>query len=173
MAFIEVWRQTLVEIAKVVDLEADHFPVKDTPKRRLRQVDFMFEGNEIRGLEQNPQTKSRRAEMARWQESDAVPWRGSLGRKCGRWEGGVLRRAGWNESLRTSHCRFPRVLRLRFELPFSWRVGARELSLVGGFVLVFTRPQHGGDLRKVNRKLTWKGIEARGFSGLFRNPHVY
>ncbi len=62
---IEVWRQTLVENAKVVDLGADRFPVKDTPKRRLRQVDFMFEGNEIRGLEQNPQTKSRWAEMAR------------------------------------------------------------------------------------------------------------
>ena len=49
----------------MVDLGADRFPVKDTPKRRLRQVDFMFVGNEIRGLEQNPQTKSRWAEMAR------------------------------------------------------------------------------------------------------------
>ena len=28
-------------------------------------MDFIFEGNEIRGLEQNPQTKSRWAEMAR------------------------------------------------------------------------------------------------------------
>ena len=36
-----------------------------TPKRGLRQVDFTFEGNEIRGLEQNPQTKSRWAQMAR------------------------------------------------------------------------------------------------------------
>src|SRR5438445_12907325 len=76
-------------------------------------------------------------------------------------------------NLPLSHCRFPRVLRLRFELPFSWRVGARELSFVGGLLLVFTRPRHGGDQRKVNRKLTWKGIKARGFSGLFRNPHIY
>jgi hypothetical protein len=29
------------------------------PKRGLRQVDFIFGGNEIRGLEQNPETKSR------------------------------------------------------------------------------------------------------------------
>lgn len=29
------------------------------------QVDFTFDGNEIRGLEQNPQTKSRWAQMAR------------------------------------------------------------------------------------------------------------
>jgi hypothetical protein len=31
----------------------------------LRQVDFVFDGNEIRGLEQNPDTKSRWAQMAR------------------------------------------------------------------------------------------------------------
>jgi hypothetical protein len=64
-ALIEVWRQTLVENAKVVELGADRFPVKDTPKRGLRQVDFVFEGDEIRGLEQNPQTKSRWAQLAR------------------------------------------------------------------------------------------------------------
>ena len=40
-------------------------PVRRTPKRRLWQVDFVFEGNGIRGLEQNPQTKSRWAQMAR------------------------------------------------------------------------------------------------------------
>lgn len=64
-ALIEVWRQSLVENAKTVVLEAELFPVKRTPKRGLRQVDFIFEGNEIRGLEQNPQTKSRWAQMAR------------------------------------------------------------------------------------------------------------
>jgi hypothetical protein len=34
------------------------------PKRGLRQVDFVFDGNEIRGLEQNPETKSRWAQLA-------------------------------------------------------------------------------------------------------------
>jgi hypothetical protein len=62
---IEVWRQALVENAKVVVLGAERFPVRLTPKHRLRQVDFVFDGNEIRGLEQNPETKSRWAQMAR------------------------------------------------------------------------------------------------------------
>jgi hypothetical protein len=64
-AVIDVWRQALVENAKTVKLGPEHFPVRTTPKRALRQVDFVFEGNEIRGLEQNPQTKSRWAQMAR------------------------------------------------------------------------------------------------------------
>ena len=62
---VEVWRQTLAENAKAVELGAERYPVRRTPKRGLRQVDFLFEGNEIRGLEQNPQTKSRWAQMAR------------------------------------------------------------------------------------------------------------
>lgn len=62
---IEVWQQTLLVNAKTVELGAEAFPVRRTPNRGLRQVDFTFEGNEIRGLEQNPQTKSRWAQMAR------------------------------------------------------------------------------------------------------------
>ena len=62
---IEVWRQTLVENVKIVELGSERYPVRNTPKRGLRQVDFIFDGNEIRGLEQNPQTKSRWAQMAR------------------------------------------------------------------------------------------------------------
>jgi len=62
---VEVWRQALVENAKVVQLGEERYPVRSTPNRGLRQVDFVFEGEEIRGLEQNPQTKSRWAEMAR------------------------------------------------------------------------------------------------------------
>ena len=62
---IEVWRQALVENAKVVVLGTERYPVRQTPKRGLRQVDFVFDGNEIRGLEQNPETKSRWAQLAR------------------------------------------------------------------------------------------------------------
>jgi hypothetical protein len=64
-SLIEVWRQALVEKAKTVELGSERYPVRTTPKRGLRQVDFVFEGKEIRGLEQNPQTKSRWAQMAR------------------------------------------------------------------------------------------------------------
>jgi hypothetical protein len=64
-SLIDVWRQALVENVKTVVLGAELFPVRRTPKRGLRQVDFTFAGNGIRGLEQNPETKSRWAQMAR------------------------------------------------------------------------------------------------------------
>ena len=62
---IEVWRQTLVENAPAVVLGGERFTVRRTPKRGLREVDFVFEREEFRGLEQNPQTQSRWAQMAR------------------------------------------------------------------------------------------------------------
>ena len=62
---VEVWRQALVDDAKTVLLGSERYPVRSTPKRGLRQVDFVFDGNEIRGLEQNPDTKSCWAQMAR------------------------------------------------------------------------------------------------------------
>jgi hypothetical protein len=64
-ALIEVWRQALVENADVVVLGTERYPIRLTPKLHLREVDFVFEGNTIRGLEQNPATKSRWAQMAR------------------------------------------------------------------------------------------------------------
>src|ERR1700732_380255 len=64
-ALTEVWRQVLVENAHMVEQGTERYPVRLTTKRRLRQVDFVFEGNKIRGLEQNPETKSRWAQMAR------------------------------------------------------------------------------------------------------------
>lgn len=64
-ALIEVWRQALVENVKTVELGTERFAVWQTPKRGMRQVDFVFDGRDIRGLEQNPQTKSRWAQMAR------------------------------------------------------------------------------------------------------------
>jgi hypothetical protein len=64
-ALIEVWRQGLVENSTFVELGSARYPVRSTPKRGLRQVDFVFEAKEIRGLEQNPQTKSRWEQLAR------------------------------------------------------------------------------------------------------------
>jgi hypothetical protein len=62
---IEVWRQALVEDAKFVFLGAERYAVKGTPKRGLRQVDFAIDSQALRGLEQNPETKSRWAQLAR------------------------------------------------------------------------------------------------------------
>ncbi len=64
-ALVAVWRQALAENANLVELEGRRFPVRRTQRRRLRQVDFEFGGEAIRGIEQNPETKSRWAEMAR------------------------------------------------------------------------------------------------------------
>jgi len=64
-AALSVWRQSLVEMARVVNLEGDEFPVRSTAKQKLKQVDFRFDGRDFRALEQNPNTKSRRAAMAR------------------------------------------------------------------------------------------------------------
>jgi len=61
----EIWRQTLVEGAAAVELEGRRIPVRTTAKRRLKEVDFTFEGRALRGIEQNPDTQSRWAQMAR------------------------------------------------------------------------------------------------------------
>lgn len=60
-----VWRQTLVDGAKYVRIGDEKYPVRETARRRLKQVDFRFDGHELRGLEQNPDTRSKWAAMAR------------------------------------------------------------------------------------------------------------
>ena len=65
VALVEVWRQVLVENSKRVRLGTENYSVRRTAKRRLAQVDFIFDGNDIRGLEQNPETRSRWAQLAR------------------------------------------------------------------------------------------------------------
>ena len=64
-ALSKVWQQALVEGAQEVILDGRSFTVRRTPKKHLRQVDFQFEGRDLRGLEQNPETSSRWAKLAR------------------------------------------------------------------------------------------------------------
>src|SRR6267154_2136943 len=64
-ALLSVWRQALVERKKRVHLGDDSYPVQHTAKSKLAQIDFDFAGQRIRGLEQNPATGSRWAELAR------------------------------------------------------------------------------------------------------------
>jgi hypothetical protein len=64
-ALVSVWRQALAAGAANVDLEGQKFPVRETPRKRLREVDFVFDGQPLRGLEQNPKTESRWAQLAR------------------------------------------------------------------------------------------------------------
>jgi hypothetical protein len=62
---LSAWRQTLVESRKIISLADDTFTVRSTAKSKLKQVDFEFEGRQLRGLEQNPSTNFRWAGMAR------------------------------------------------------------------------------------------------------------
>jgi hypothetical protein len=64
-ALVKVWREALVDVAPEVELDGQTFPVRETPRKRLREVDFVFEGHPLRGLEQNPKTESRWAQLAR------------------------------------------------------------------------------------------------------------
>jgi len=64
-AMEKVWRQALVEGAAEVELDGKRFAVRETPRKRLREVDFEFEGQPLRGLEQNPKTESHWAQLAR------------------------------------------------------------------------------------------------------------
>ena len=64
-ALLAVWRQALEENVNLVELAGRKYPVRRTQRRRLRQVDFEFEGESLRGIEQNPETGSRWAELAR------------------------------------------------------------------------------------------------------------
>ena len=89
---IEVWRQALVENSSAVKVGGESYPVRRTPKLGLREVDFTFDGDEIRGLEQNPGTKSRWAQLAR-SGKKVVPQRRAIRGKRGRWEGDALRQS--------------------------------------------------------------------------------
>src|ERR1035438_1596737 len=62
---ISVWRQALVEETKAVTVSGMNFPVRRTSRAKLREVDIRFNAEMLRGLEQNPNTNSRWAQLAR------------------------------------------------------------------------------------------------------------
>jgi len=43
------WRQTLVENAQIIEIGAARYAVRRASKHKLREVDFLFDGHEIRG----------------------------------------------------------------------------------------------------------------------------
>ena len=60
-----VWRQALIEGCREVTLQHRTFPVRYTPKRNLRQIDFYVDDEAVHGLEQNPETSSHWAQLVR------------------------------------------------------------------------------------------------------------
>ena len=64
-ALLSVWQQALVDKKKAVELYGETYPIRQTTKSKLKQIDFRFEDRRLRALEQNPSTKSRWAKLAR------------------------------------------------------------------------------------------------------------
>lgn len=62
---VAVWQQVMVEEKTEVELQGRKYPVTKTGSKRLRQVVFTALDRQLRGIEQNPRTTSRWAQMAR------------------------------------------------------------------------------------------------------------
>ncbi len=62
---ISVWRQALVDGASAVELGGERYAVSATRAKRLKIVGFDFASHRIEGIEQNPETGSRWAALAR------------------------------------------------------------------------------------------------------------
>jgi hypothetical protein len=62
---IEVWQQVLVEGRLRVELADKSYPVTTTRAKKLRAVRFEYDSYHIDGIEQNPETGSRWAFLAR------------------------------------------------------------------------------------------------------------
>jgi hypothetical protein len=62
---VSVWLQVMTENAKTVTLNEERYPVRRTSRSKLREVDFNFGDRALRGVEQNPDTNSRWALLAR------------------------------------------------------------------------------------------------------------
>lgn len=62
---LSVWQQVLAEGKQPVELEGKTFGISRTRAKKLRTVRFDFEGRVLEGIEQNPQTASQWAALAR------------------------------------------------------------------------------------------------------------
>jgi len=62
---VDVYRQLFNDSADVVKLGNRRFPVRRSRVERLRQVDFFFEGHDVRGIQQSPNANNRWAALAR------------------------------------------------------------------------------------------------------------
>jgi hypothetical protein len=89
-----VWRQALAEGQAAVELEGESYSVRTTRAKKLRTVEFKYGTYRIDGIEQNPQTSSRWAALAR--EGKRVMQfscqRRYIGNVC---EGKLLRYPAW------------------------------------------------------------------------------
>jgi hypothetical protein len=64
-ALASVAQQVFAENANTVTLAEGTYPIRRSSRSKLREVDFKFENKQFRGVEQNPNTSSRWAKLAR------------------------------------------------------------------------------------------------------------
>jgi len=94
---VEIWRQAIAEGRDVVDLRGEKYRVTTTRSKGLRVVVLIHDGQQIEGIEQNPETKSRWAAMAR--EGKRIMQFRVHGRYIGNvCEGTLLRYPGWKSA---------------------------------------------------------------------------
>jgi hypothetical protein len=62
---VDVWRRALTEDREEVEVAGARYPVTRTRGKGLRAVSFLYDGQLFEGIEQNPETKSRWAALAR------------------------------------------------------------------------------------------------------------
>jgi hypothetical protein len=62
---VDVYRQLFNDSADVVKLGNRRFSVRRSRVERLRQVDFFFEGHDVRGIQQSPNANNRWAALVR------------------------------------------------------------------------------------------------------------
>ena len=62
---VEVYKQLFSDNAHVVKIGTHRYPIQRSRKGHLRQVDFLFDGHDMRGIEQNPTANNRWAALVR------------------------------------------------------------------------------------------------------------
>ena len=62
---VEVYKQLFSDNARVVKIGTHQYPIQRSHKGHLRQVDFLYDGHDVRGIEQNPGASNRWAALVR------------------------------------------------------------------------------------------------------------
>jgi hypothetical protein len=91
---VAVWHQVLVDGKGEVELDGKYYHVQSTRSKRLRTVRFDYGPREIDGIEQNPNSGSKWAAMAR--EGKRVMQFSCAGRYVGNvCDGSLIRYPAW------------------------------------------------------------------------------
>jgi hypothetical protein len=62
---VEVYKQLLSDNTRVVKIGTHRYPIQRSHKGHLRRVDFLFDGHDVRGIEQSRDAHNRWAALVR------------------------------------------------------------------------------------------------------------